>query len=204
MIEPFASPTTRVAGVVARPAVAHHAHMALRIDPMTADDAAAVIRIYAEGIATRNASLERVAPDWAHFDRSHRDDCRFVARDDAAGDVLGWTALGNYSPRAVYRGVAWESVYVGAEARGLGVGRALLETLIPASEAVGIWTLLAGVLADNTASLALHERVGFRQVGVQRGMGQDAAGRWRDVLLLERRSRTVGVPDSTEVPIASD
>jgi phosphinothricin acetyltransferase len=152
MIEPFASPTTRVAGVVARPAVAHHAHMALRIDPMTADDAAAVIRIYAEGIATRNASLERVAPDWAHFDRSHRDDCRFVARDDAAGDVLGWTALGNYSPRAVYRGVAWESVYVGAAARGLGVGRALLEALIPASEAAGIWTLLASVLADNTAT----------------------------------------------------
>ena len=167
--------------------------MAIRIDPMTTSDSSAVIRIYAEGIATHNASLERQAPDWEHFERTHRPDCRFVARADQGGDVLGWTALGNYSARAVYRGVAWESVYVAAEARGLGVGRALLEALIPASEAAGIWTLLAGVLADNTASLALHERVGFRQVGVQRGMGQDAAGRWRDVVLLERRSTTIGV-----------
>ena len=162
---------------------------------MAPGDSAAVIRIYAEGIATRNASLERTAPDWDHFDRSHRPDCRFVARDAPMGDVLGWTALGSYSPRAVYRGVAWESVYVGAEARGLGIGRALLEALIPASEAAGIWTLLAAVLADNGASLALHERVGFRQVGVQRGMGQDAAGRWRDVVLMERRSAIVGVPE---------
>lgn len=162
---------------------------------MAPGDSAAVIRIYAEGIATRNASLERVAPDWEHFDRTHRPDCRFVARAETDGEVLGWTALGNYSTRAVYRGVAWESVYVGAEARGLGIGRALLEALIPASEAAGIWTLLAAVLADNGASLALHERVGFRQVGVQRGMGQDAAGRWRDVVLLERRSAIVGVPE---------
>jgi len=167
--------------------------MPVHLEPMTEADAAAVIRIYAEGIATTNASLERSAPDWDHFDRTHRADCRFIARDEMTGDVLGWTALGNYSPRAVYRGVAWESVYVAAEARGRGVGRALLEALIPASEAAGVWTLLAGVLADNTASLALHEHVGFRQVGVQRGMGQDAAGRWRDVVLLERRSATVGV-----------
>jgi phosphinothricin acetyltransferase len=167
--------------------------MAFRIEPMTTSDSSAVIRIYEEGIATTNASLEREAPDWEHFDRSHRPDCRFVARGGEGSDLLGWTALGNYSARAVYRGVAWESVYVAAEARGLGVGRALLEALIPASEAAGIWTLLAGVLAENAASLALHERVGFRQVGVQRGMGRDAAGRWRDVVLLERRSLTVGV-----------
>jgi L-amino acid N-acyltransferase YncA len=167
--------------------------MTFRIEPMADSDSSAVIRIYAEGIATRNASLEREAPDWGHFDRSHRPDCRFVARADPGGEVLGWTALGNYSTRTVYRGVAWESVYVAAEARGLGIGGALLEALIPASEAAGIWTLLAGVLADNAASLALHERVGFRQVGVQRGMGQDATGRWRDVVLLERRSTTVGI-----------
>ena len=178
--------------------------MTVRIEPMTDADSSAVIRIYAEGIATGNASLERAAPDWAHFDRSHRDDCRFVARDEATDAVLGWTALGNYSPRAVYRGVAWESVYVAAEARGLGIGRALLEALIPASEAVGVWTLLAGVLADNAASLALHERVGFRQVGVQRGMGQDAAGRWRDVVLLERRSTTVGIPEASEPAPVTD
>ena len=178
--------------------------MTVRIEPMLPADSSAVIRIYAEGIATRNASLERTAPDWEHFERTHRADCRFVARSEQGGDVLGWTALGNYSPRAVYRGVAWESVYVAAEARGLGVGRALLEAVIPASEAAGIWTLLAGVLADNTASLALHEGVGFRRVGVQRGMGQDAAGRWRDVVLLERRSTTVGVEPHDGVRAVTD
>jgi len=164
----------------------------LVIDPMMADDWPSVRRIYAEGIATGDATLEREAPDWAHFDHSHPVVCRFVARERRAGPILGWTALGGYSARKVYAGVAWESVYVGAEARGQGVGRALLQSLVPASEEAGFWTLLAGVLAENRASLALHETVGFRRVGVQRGLGQDAMGRWRDVVLLERRSPTVG------------
>ena len=159
---------------------------------MQADDWAEVKRIYTEGIATGDATLEREAPDFSHFDRSHRHDCRLVARRAPAGPVLGWTALTAYSSRRVYAGVAWESVYVGADARGQGVGRALLEALIPASEAVGLWTLLAGVLADNEASLALHEAVGFRRVGVQHRMGRDTTGRWRDVVLLERRSSTTG------------
>ncbi len=158
---------------------------------MTPDDWPDVRRIYAEGIATGDATLEREAPDWNHFDHAHPTDCRFVARD-AAGAIVGWTALGGYSARKVYSGVAWESIYVAIQARGLGVGRALLEALIPASEAVGYWTLLAGVLAENAPSLALHERVGFRRIGVQRRLGQDAAGRWRDVVLLERRSEVVG------------
>ena len=115
-----------------------------------------------------------------------------MARDGAGGPVVGWTALGHYSGRRVYSGVAWESVYVAEMARGRGVGRALLEALIPSSEAAGFWTLLAGVLVDNKASLALHEAVGFRRVGVQHGMGQDGQGRWRDVVLLERRSGVVG------------
>ena len=155
---------------------------------MTPADWPAVRRIYTEGIATGHATLEREAPDWDHFDRSHRSDCRLVARDTAAGPVLGWVALTAYSSRRVYSGVAWESVYVAADARGRGVGRALLEAVIPASEAVGLWTLLAGVLADNKVSLRLHEAAGFRRVGVQRALGRDPAGRWRDVVLLERRS----------------
>jgi L-amino acid N-acyltransferase YncA len=159
----------------------------VRIDQMTADDWPAVRRIYAEGIATGDATLEREAPDWDHFDRSHRPDCRFVARRDDRGAIAGWVALSSYSARRVYSGVAWESVYVAADARGQGVGRALLEALIPASEAAGFWTLMAGVLADNVTSLALHERVGFRRVGVQRRLGQDVTGRWRDVVILERR-----------------
>ena len=162
------------------------------IEPMKATDWPEVRRIYAQGIATGDATLEREVPDWNHFDRSHPTDCRLVARDGAGGTVLGWTALGGYSARNVYRGVAWESVYVAADARRRGVGRALLEALIPASEAAGFWTLLAGVMLDNTASLGLHKAVGFRRVGVQRAMGQDPRGRWRDVVLLERRSEIVG------------
>lgn len=166
--------------------------MPIRIDSMTADDWAEVKRIYAEGIATGDATLERDAPDFSHFDRSHRRDCRLVARHAPSASILGWTALTAYSSRRVYAGVAWESVYVASAARGQGVGRALLEALIPASEAAGLWTLLAGVLIDNEASLALHQAVGFRQVGVQRRIGRDASGRWRDVVLLERRSTVTG------------
>ena len=163
------------------------------IEAMTADDWPDVRRIYSEGLATSNASLEREAPDWSHFDRSHRHDCRLLAKERPGGPIVGWTALTAYSGRRVYAGVAWESVYVAADARGRGVGRALLEAVIPASEAVGLWTLLAGVLADNAASLALHEAVGFRRIGVLRSMGQDAGGRWRDVVHLERRSMLVGI-----------
>jgi L-amino acid N-acyltransferase YncA len=160
--------------------------------PMEPADWPAVRRIYAEGIATGDATLEREAPDWDHFDRSHRADCRLVAREEDGGQVVGWVALTAYSARRVYVGVAWESVYVAADVRGHGIGRALLEAVITASEASGLWTLTAGVMAENAASLALHERVGFRRVGVQRALGRDATGRWRDVVLLERRSGTVG------------
>jgi phosphinothricin acetyltransferase len=161
------------------------------IEPMTAADWPDVRRIYAEGIATGDATLEREVPDWSHFDRSHPAECRLVARSASDG-VVGWTALGGYSARKVYSGVAWESVYVAESARGRGVGRTLLEALIGAAEAAGYWTLLAGVLAENDRSLALHQRVGFRVIGVQRRLGQDASGRWRDVVLLERRSEVVG------------
>jgi len=163
-----------------------------RIDPMTAEDWPEVRRIYQDGIATGDATLEREAPDWDHFDRSHRHDCRLVARLGADGPVLGWVALSAASARRVYSGVAWESVYVAEDARGRGVGRALLEAVIVESELAGLWTLQAGVLAENAASLALHERVGFRVIGVQRALGQDRTGRWRDVVLLERRSALSG------------
>jgi phosphinothricin acetyltransferase len=164
----------------------------MAVVPMEPADWPEVRRIYAEGIATGDATLERDAPDWDHFDRSHRADCRLVARETDGGPVLGWVALTAYSARRVYLGVAWESVYVAADSRGHGIGRALLEAVITASEASGLWTLMAGVMAENAASLALHERVGFRRVGVQRSLGRDATGRWRDVVLLERRSGAVG------------
>jgi phosphinothricin acetyltransferase len=93
----------------------------------------------------------------------------------------------------VYSGVAWESVYVAEDRRGQGIGRALLEALVPASEVAGFWTLLAGVMVENEASLALHERCGFERVGLMRAMGRDATGRWRDVVLMQRRSSRVGI-----------
>jgi phosphinothricin acetyltransferase len=158
----------------------------LVIEPMTEADGPAVLAIYGQGIATGVATFETVVPEWRAWHASHRRDCRFVARLD--GRVVGWTAVARYSSREVYAGVAWESVYVDAGARGRGVGAALLATLIPATEAVGIWTLIAGVQANNTASLALHERAGFRRVGVQERIGRDSAGVWRDVILLERRT----------------
>lgn len=163
---------------------------AVAIKPMTARDWPAVRRIYEEGIATGHATFETAAPAWDAWDSSHRADCRFVAR--RGGRIVGWIALSRPSRRAVHRGVAEVSVYVAADARGSGIGRTLFEALIPASEAAGIWTIQAGVLADNAASLALHVRAGFRRVGVRERLGRDGAGRWRDVVLLERRSAVVG------------
>jgi phosphinothricin acetyltransferase len=162
----------------------------LIVEPMTVDDQGAVLEIYGQGITGGHATLETLIPDWHHWNAGHRRDCRFVAR--LGGRVVGWTALGRYSTRDVYAGVAWESVYVDVAARGRGVGTALLDVLIPASEAAGVWTLVAGVLVENAASLALHDRAGFRRIGVQERIGRDRTGRWRDVVLLERRSSTIG------------
>ncbi len=164
---------------------------AFAIEPMTAADADAVLRIFEEGIATGVATFEAAAPDWRRWNATHRKECRLVARG-AAGNVLGWTALSSWSGREVYAGVVWESVYVAAAARGRGVGRALLQALLPATEAAGIWTVMAGVQAENVASLALHEAAGFRRIGVQERIARDHDGVWRDVILLERRSPSIG------------
>lgn len=162
----------------------------MRIRPMTSDDWPVVAAIYAEGIATGDATFEKSVPPWEAWDAAHLVDGRLVALD---GDtMLGWAALSLTSGRCVYRGVAEVSVYVAASARGRGVGRRLLEALVTASEATGLWTLQAGIFPENRASVALHERCGFRVLGRQRALGHDGA-RWRDVLLLERRSLVVGV-----------
>jgi phosphinothricin acetyltransferase len=163
----------------------------LRIEAMTPDDWPAVRAIYEAGMSTGDATLESEPPDRDRWDRGHLEVGRLVAREADDG-VVGWVALSPVSDRCVYDGVAWESVYVAAEARGRGVGRRLLDAAIAASEAAGIWTLQAGVLAENAASLALHERCGFRRVGVREALGRDGTGRWRDVVLLERRSGSVG------------
>jgi L-amino acid N-acyltransferase YncA len=163
---------------------------ASEIRPLAAADWPQVREIYEQGIATGNATLETAAPEWEAWDAAHLATCRFVAVE--GGRVVGWAALTPVSGRCVYAGVAEVSVYVGAEARGRGVGRRLLAELVRESERHGIWTLQAGILAENDASVRLHERCGFRVVGRREKLGQ-LRGVWRDILLLERRSQVVGL-----------
>ena len=151
---------------------------------MTSADWPAVEAIYAEGIATRNATFETSTPSFDEFDTSRVGDHRFVAVDD--GRIVGWASLMPVSTRSCYRGVAEHSVYVTAAARGRGVGRALMERLIASAEAGGIWTILTSVFPENEASVALHERLGFRVVGRRERIAQ-LDGAWRDTILLERR-----------------
>ena len=140
--------------------------------------------IFEQGVATRRATFETEAPSWEDWDGAHLP-LRLVAEEDS--DVLGWAALVPYSSRECYRGVAESSVYVAERARGLGVGRVLMERLVHDSEEAGYWTLQAGVFPENEESLALHRRVGFRVVGVRERIGR-LDGEWKDVVLLERRS----------------
>lgn len=162
---------------------------AIRVERMTASDWSEVRAIYLEGIATGNATFEAEAPTWEGWDASHLEACRLVARSGER--IVGWAALSPVSRRAVYAGVAELSVYVAEAARGKGVGRLLLKALVHESERAGFWTLQAGVFPENTASVALCECCGFRQVGVRRRLGR-MGDRWRDVVLLERRSDIVG------------
>jgi phosphinothricin acetyltransferase len=165
--------------------------LSLTIDNMEFKDWESVREIYLEGIATGNATFETDAPDWGKWDRDHLPNCRLVARGED-GQVVGWAALSPVSSRCVYAGVAEVSVYVAAPARGQGVGKTLLDVLVEASEHQGIWTLQAGILCENEASIALHASCGFRQVGYRERIGQ-RDGVWRDVILMERRSKAVGV-----------
>lgn len=158
--------------------------------PMQPENWPAVREIYREGIATGNATFESELPDWEKWDSNHRQDCRLIARKEE--QVLGWAALSPVSGRRVYSGVAEVSVYVAAAARGTGVGKSLLQALIAESELHGIWTLQAGIFRENAASVALHKSCGFREVGVRQRIGK-LGGTWRDVLLLERRSATIGL-----------
>jgi phosphinothricin acetyltransferase len=166
-----------------------HKGMDFIIDELNEQDWEQVRSIYLEGIATGNATFETEAPVWEHWNISHLPFCRLVAREGER--IKGWAALSPVSGRCVYAGVAETSVYVGDRYRGEGVGRALLEALVSASEKAGIWTLQAGVFPENGASLQLHERCGFRQVGRRERIGR-MNGVWRDTLLLERRSEIVG------------
>lgn len=160
------------------------------IRPLTADDWPVVAEIYRQGIATGDATFETTVPTWEEWDASRTPVARLVA--ESTGGVEGFAAVSAVSRRAVYAGVAEVMVYVADGARGRGVGRQLLEALVEATEVAGIWTLQAGIFPENRASIAIHEKLGFRVVGVRERLGRFHDGRWRDVVLMERRSRVVG------------
>jgi len=164
--------------------------MSPRIDPMLPADWPAVRAIYLEGIATRQATFETQAPSWEAWDVAHFPFARLVARE--AENVVGWAALSHVSSREAYAGVAEVSVYIAESERGAGLGRRLLAALIAASEANGIWTLQAVMFSENAGSVALHRGCGFRDVGRRERIAK-LDGVWRDTILLERRSREIGI-----------
>ena len=161
----------------------------LAIEQMRKDDWPAVKEIYEQGIATGDATFDTEAPSWADWDRNHLKECRLVARRD--GLLVAWAALSPVAKKAAYRGVAEVSLYVSEGARAGGIGKALGLALVEASEEAGIWTLESWIFPENRVSLALCESFGFRVVGVRERAGK-LGDRWRDVVIVERRSAVVG------------
>jgi len=158
------------------------------IRTLTKDDAEAVLEIYAFGIKTRNATFETRVPTWKEWDARHHTFCRFVFEDE--DKIGGWAALVPTSARECYRGVAETSIYVAGHCLGRGIGSQLMELLIADSEQKGIWTLTSSIFPENQASIRLHYKFGFHEVGVRKKIAQ-LDGIWRDTLILERRSKMV-------------
>lgn len=169
--------------------------MNFSIENMNASDWTQVQSIYQKGISTGHATFEEKVPGWQIWDTDHLTKCRFVARSDRS--ILGWAALSSVSGRCIYSGVAEVSVYVDPIFQKKGIGTSLLSALVIASEKNEIWTLQAGIFPENQASLHLHKRHGFREVGRREKLGKmnfgELKGIWRDVILMERRSRIVGL-----------
>jgi len=165
-------------------------YIMIQIQPMLPDHWEDVKRIYEEGIATGNATFQTFAPGWEEWNSSHLQSCRLIAAND--NRILGWAALTPVSGRCVYAGVAEVSVYVSADSRGKGIGKNLLHSLINESEQNNLWTLQAGIFPENIGSIKIHEVCGFRVIGRREKIGK-MNGKWRDTILLERRSNIVGV-----------
>ncbi|MER5708313.1 N-acetyltransferase family protein [Streptomyces sp. NPDC042898] len=163
--------------------------MTVTVVPLTAEHAEQVLAIYQAGIDEGDATFETTAPTWERFDAAKLPEHRFAAVD-GAGTVLGWVAASAVSDRCAYAGVVEHSVYVHPGARGRGIASVLLGALIASTEAAGIWTVQSGIFPENTASLAVHERAGFRVIGTRERIGR-LHGRWRDTVLVERRSPLV-------------
>jgi Sortase and related acyltransferases len=162
----------------------------ITIQPFTAAHWPDAARIYEAGIATGNATFQTEAPSWEEWNKVHRPDCRLVAMCE--GKVAGWAALSSVSARPVYAGVAEVSIYVDPAFRGQGVGDGLMKALIEESEARGVWTLQSGVFPENAASMRLHQKHDFRTIGIKEKIGKMNCV-WRDVAMLERRSRVAGI-----------
>ncbi|RUT69496.1 N-acetyltransferase family protein [Flavobacterium cupreum] len=160
----------------------------MEIRKLSAEDWPQVKSIYEKGIETGNATFQTSAPSWTDWDNSHLQSCRIVMEND--GSVMGWAALTPVSSRCVYAGVAEVSVYVDPEQSGKGIGLTLLNELINQSETEGIWTLQAGIFPENKASIRIHEKAGFRILGIREKIGKQN-GIWRDTALLERRSTRI-------------
>ncbi len=155
------------------------------------NDYPAVSDIYQQGIDMGDATFQHQIPDWQHWDESKLKACRLVAVDDS--NIIGWAALSSVSGLCVFKGLAEVSLYISIKAQGKGVGHSLLTALISCSEKQGLWTLQSGIFPENIASLALHKKNGFREVGIREKMGAMQDGTWRDVVFLERRSSVTGV-----------
>lgn len=161
------------------------------IDKMKQYDWEQVSNIYLEGIQTGKATFQSEIPSFENWNKSHVSSCRLVVRD--GNEVLGWTALSPTSSRCVYVGVAEVSIYIGQKYRGQGIGKMLLERLIELSEENGFWTLQSGIIRENTSSIELHKKCGFREIGIREKVAKMNNGDWHDVVLMERRSKIVGI-----------
>jgi len=159
--------------------------------PMLSTDYLSVGRIFTQGIQTGNATYDVAATDWADWDVNHLNHSRWVLKSKMEGSVLGWAALSLVSSRRVFSGVAELSIYVDTDFLGQGIGNALMEAVIASSEENGIWMVQSGIFPENQASIAMHEKFGFRLVGKRERIGKMANGVWRDIVLLERRSSVV-------------
>lgn len=164
--------------------------MSMIIKPMQSEDWPEVARIYKLGIATGLATFEKNVPTWESWDKAHLQECRLVAFENQI--LVGWAALSPVSSRCVYKGVAEVSVYVDTNQSGRGIGTLLMKTLISKSESLGFWTLQSGIFPENIASVHLHERSGFRKIGIRERIGK-MDGKWYDTLLMERRSSSTGI-----------
>ncbi|EKQ56057.1 MULTISPECIES: GNAT family N-acetyltransferase [unclassified Clostridium] len=165
--------------------------MKYNIEEMKASDWEQVKNIYIEGIKTGIATFQTEAPTWENWNIGHLDKCRLVAR--SVNGILGWVALSPTSSRDCYKGVVEVSIYVGEKYKGQGIGKNLLTSLINNSEENGIWTLYCAIIRENIASIAMHKSCGFREIGIREKVARTSSGVWHDVVLMERRSKKVGI-----------